>query len=136
MDEKSVLPVEPIQPYSKHGDKIWLQCQPILDWLLQNGDEEMRSKALQTRAYWEQEQVWLLQWCRQVKFFQFAESACADLAGFRKAVETLPPETEMQMDYWIDGQEEPKRVDVVVWLALKAGERYKRSVNFKQRGKR
>lgn len=123
-------------PYSKHGDHTWLCCQPVLDWLIENGDPDMKARAIRTRAYWEQEQAWLLQWCTQTRFFQFAEAACQDLAAFRKAVETLPAETEMTMDYWIDGEEQPKKVDVVVWLALKAGEKYKRSINFKQRGKR
>ncbi len=116
-------PTKRILANSKHGDTIWQMCQPLLDFLLQNGNEDMRAQALKARAYWETEQGYFIDWGNKTRFFEFAELAVQDVVTFRKLLATMPAETQMRIDYYPDGQEEPVEVDVVAWLALKAGER-------------
>jgi hypothetical protein len=47
-------PPKRILAVSKRGDAVWNVCQPILDYLIEYGDEETNRKAIKTRAYWEQ----------------------------------------------------------------------------------
>lgn len=127
-DIPSALPQKFVLPTSKRGDSIWECCQVIIDYLLQNGDEEMKAQALKARAYWETEQFYFIEWGNKTRFFQLAEMAIADISHFKNLLKTLPPETQMKMDYYPDGQEDPIQVDVVAWLALKAGERVNKSL--------
>lgn len=120
------LPTRPgrrIPALSVHGDEVWQVAQPLLSWAIDNGDEELRAKALRARAYWEQEQAYFIEWGNKTGLFEYTQAAIQDIQGFKKAMKTLPAETHMTMDYYPDGQSEPKQVDVVIWLALKAAER-------------
>lgn len=109
--------------FSKHGDLTWQLCQPVLSWLIENGDETLQAQALQARAYWEQGQRWLLDLLTQQHFFQLAERAMQDLSAFKKALVTIPPSTtleKMLVDYYPTSTAEPVKVDVMAYLALEA----------------
>lgn len=121
------IPMQPqkrILATSVRGDITWQMCQPVLEWLIANGDEEARAKAIQTRAYWEQNEGWIIDMLNKNRYFELAEQAIHDPRRFRKVLEMLPPSTSLQTDYYVPGQEEPRKVDTLAWLALVAGERY------------
>ncbi len=109
--------------FSEHGDLTWQLCQPVLSWLIENGDETLSAQALHARAYWEQQQRWLLELLTKQHFFDLAERAMQDTSSFKRALETIPPSTtleKMLCDYWIDNQHDPIKVDVFAYLALEA----------------
>src|SRR5579859_462457 len=113
-----------ILPNSVTGDWVHVVVQPLLQWLIDNGDAEMKAIAIEARAYWEQKQTYIIDWCNEVEYFTLAQMACQNLSRFRKMLVEVGPQTEMQMKYYPDGQSDPIKVDVIAWLALKAGERW------------
>ncbi len=139
MDEESTpqpttTPALPRLPYaSKRGGHLWQQCQPLLDWLIKHGDADLQAQALRARAYWEQECGYFIDWGNKNHYFEFCEIAMRDLKGFKETIKLLPAETPIQVEYWPDGAEEPKQVDLVIWLALQVGERHARKNAFRQR---
>ena len=109
--------------YSRRGDLTWQLCQPVITWLIENADEPLQAQAIETRAYWEQNQRWLLELLVKQHFFDLAERAMQDVSNFKRALVTIPPSTtleKMLVDYWIDNQHEPIKVDVFAYLALEA----------------
>ena len=119
---------------SAHGDLIWQLCQPVLSWLIENADEQLQAQAIETRAYWEQNQRWLLELLVKQHFFDLAERAMQDMSNFKRALVTIPPSTtieNMLVDYWIDNQHEPIKVDVFAYLALEAALYVKRQQKMK-----
>ncbi len=108
---------------SRRGDIIWQLCQPVLSWLIENADETLQAQAIETRAYWEHNQRWLLELLVKQHFFDLAERAMQDMSSFKRALVTIPPSTTLEnmlVDYWIDNQHEPIKVDVFAYLALEA----------------
>lgn len=108
---------------SQHGDLTWQLCQPVLSWLIENGDETLQAQALETRAYWEQGQAWLLELLTKQHYFQLAERAMQDMTQFKAALVTIPPSTtvkKMLCDYYPTSTAEPVKVDVMAYLALEA----------------
>ena len=108
---------------STRGDAVWNICQPVLDYLVKFGDMETSQKALKTRAYWEQEQQWIIDWGNMSDYFNLARIASHGIPEFKKMIATSAPETNMTTEYFPDGQEDPIVVDVVLYLALQAAER-------------
>lgn len=126
------LPAKRVLACSTRGDLVWTLMQPVLEHFIDNGDEELRAKALKARAYWEQAQQPFIDWGNRNHFFSMAERACQDIRQFRRLLETLPAESTMQVDYYLDGVEEPRKVDLVAYLALQAGERFRKRTKFRK----
>lgn len=117
-------PAKRILATSVRGDLVWQMCLPVLEWLIDNGDEEARAKAIQARAYWESNQGWLIDTLNKNRYFELAERAMQNPRQFREALASLPVATSLQIDFYVEGQEEPRRVDAMAYLALVAAERY------------
>ena len=113
-----------IMATSVRGDNVWQICQPVLEYLIANGDEAAKADAIRTRAYWEAEQKWLIDLLNNNGYFFLAQHAMRDPRAFEKALCTMPACTGMQMDYYPENGGEPIKVDVIAYLALKAGERH------------
>ncbi len=119
---------------SARGDIIWQLCQPVLSWLIENADETLQAQAIETRAYWEHNQRWLLELLVKQHFFDLADRAMQDMSNFKRALATIPPATTLEnmlVDYWIDNQHEPVKVDVFAYLALEAALYVKRQQRMK-----
>src|SRR5579859_3950760 len=105
------LPNRRILATSARGDQVWQICQPVLEFLITNGDETAQAQAIKTRAYWEQEQQWLIDLLNNNHYFTLAEHAMRNPREFKKALVSLPPCTGMQVDFWPDKRtEEPVKV--------------------------
>ncbi len=100
------------QPVSKHGDVMHEMCVPILDYFIEFGNEELNTKALKTRAYWEQNQTWVIDWAQRSRYFVLAEHACRDLRGFKAVIAQKPYQNE--------------QASMILQIALECGERYNR----------
>ncbi|SRR6266704_1008862 len=99
-------------PVSTHGDIMHEMCVPILDYFIEFGDEELNTKALQTRAYWEQHQTWVIDWAQRSRYFVLAEHACRDLRGFKAVIS----QESYQSDF----------SSMILQIALECGKRYNR----------
>lgn len=70
--------------FSVLGDTVWEISEPILYWMLENGDADLSHKALATLLDWEPNQGWFIDWGNSTGYFQLAELACRDLAKFKE----------------------------------------------------
>ncbi|HET8910757.1 MAG TPA: hypothetical protein VFN23_04800 [Ktedonobacteraceae bacterium] len=87
-------PRKRILAISVRGDLVWRMSLPVLNWMIEHGNQELSLKALNTRAYWEQEQGWFIDWGNNVRYFELAELACRDLQTFQQAAKNIPADNE------------------------------------------
>jgi hypothetical protein len=93
-------PALPIQQkriaFSVLGDTVWEISEPVLYWMLENGDEDLSHKALATLLDWQFNQDWFIEWGNQTRYFELAELACRNLGQFKQMVKIAPAENESQ----------------------------------------
>lgn len=83
-------PHKRIAALSVRGDSVWQISEPVLTWMIANGDQELSHKAFMARRNWEAEQGWFIAWGNSTRYFEMAERACHDLAGFKAAMRSIP----------------------------------------------
>lgn len=100
-DNEQQPPALPIQPQrriimSVLGDTVWEISEPILYWMMENGDADLSRKAMATLLDWEFNQGWFLDWGNSTGYFQLAELACRDLAKFKEMCKIAPADNPGQ----------------------------------------
>lgn len=103
-----------ISALSVRGDTVWEISWPVLEWMAENGDEELQKKAYLTLLGWEMNQGWFIDWGNSTRYFELAELACRDLAQFKQMVKTFPGDNE--------------GVQRIIDLALMVGEMYNKPI--------
>lgn len=83
-------PQKRIPALSVRGDAVWQISEPVLNWMIANGDQSLSHQAFMTKALWEAEQGWFIEWGNQTRYFEQAERACYDLAGYKAAMKAIP----------------------------------------------
>lgn len=98
MEEQNQLPMTPpgvlaqrrILALSVRGDNVWRISEPVLLWMIENGDEDLQQKAASTLLNWEVNQGWFIEWGNNSGYFMMAEKACHDLHNFKQAMKAIP----------------------------------------------
>ena len=104
------LPHKKILALSVKGDSVWEISIPVLKWMQEHGDEELKRTAYLTMLGWEMNQGWFIEWGNRTRYFELAELACRDLAKFKQMYLMAPA-----------GHENTQRI---IDLALMTGEMY------------
>jgi len=123
-EQPTTPPALPIQhkkilALSVRGDSVWEISEPVLHWMIEHGDEELRKKALFSLGNWELSQGWFIQWGNQTRYFELAELACRDLAKFKQMIKTFPADNP--------------GVQRIIELALMTGEQFNRPIGISRK---
>lgn len=90
----ALVPHKRIAALSVVGDAVWNISFPALEWMIEHGDNDLYVKAASTLNNWHTEQGWFIEWGNSTRYFELAELACRDLAGFKQMVKLAPAGNE------------------------------------------
>src|SRR5579859_7208714 len=90
----AMQPQKRILALSVKGDSVWEISHPVLNWMIEHGDEELKQKAIATMIFWEKNQSWFIDWGNNTRYFEMAEMACRNLAHYKEAMKLIPSDNE------------------------------------------